>query len=196
MARGTTLAFVADQIFEEPEFAGKELDFAPGGKIEAYSVTAKTRLASAPDIPAVNESGLPGFYASIWFGLWVPKDTPRNIVTRLNVAVIDSLSDSAVRAQLVDLGSELPPPFGVPDQRQAPKAARNGPPSCCTTVTSRPSKMPISANPRRNASIFSPPGHWRNQPMVGFVCCFAITASGQAAAPPSTAMNSRRRMLI
>jgi len=48
MARGTTLAFVADQIFEEPEFAGKELDFAPrrlrGGKIKAYGVTAKTRL--------------------------------------------------------------------------------------------------------------------------------------------------------
>ena len=64
-------------------------------------------------------------YASIWFGLWLSKDTPSNIVTRLNVAVIDSLADSAVRARLVDLGSELPPPFGVPDQRQAPKAARN-----------------------------------------------------------------------
>jgi tripartite-type tricarboxylate transporter receptor subunit TctC len=67
------------------------------GRIKAYAIAAKTRLAVAPEIPTVDEAGLPGFYASLWHGLWLPKGTPKNITVKLNTAVMDALADPAVR---------------------------------------------------------------------------------------------------
>jgi len=80
------------------------------GTIRAYAVTAKTRLASAPDVPTVDEAGLPDFYISVWHGLWAPKGTPRDAVARLNAAVLDALADPATRSKLAELAQELPPP--------------------------------------------------------------------------------------
>jgi len=56
------------------------------GQIKAYAVTAKSRLAVAPNIPTVDEAGLPGFYVSNWNALWAPKGTPRTIIAKLNAA--------------------------------------------------------------------------------------------------------------
>jgi tripartite-type tricarboxylate transporter receptor subunit TctC len=78
------------------------------GKIKAFAVTAKSRLAAAPEIPSVDEAGLPGFYTTFWFGLWAPKDTPRGIVERLNAAVVEVMADTIVQSRLADLGSEIP----------------------------------------------------------------------------------------
>ena len=61
-------------------------------------VTAKTRLASAPEIPTVDEAGLPGYHVSLWHGLWMPKGTPKPIMAKLNAAVVDALADPAVRS--------------------------------------------------------------------------------------------------
>src|SRR6516164_2213303 len=72
------------------------------GTIKAYGVTAKTRLVSAPDIPTLDEAGLPGFDISLWHGLWVPKGTPKNIVAKLNAAVIEAFVAPMVRARLAD----------------------------------------------------------------------------------------------
>jgi hypothetical protein len=80
------------------------------GTIKAYGVTAKTRLVSAPDIPTLDEAGLPGFDISLWHGLWVPKGTPKNIVAKLNAAVMDAFVAPTVRARLADLGQEIFPP--------------------------------------------------------------------------------------
>ncbi len=79
------------------------------GKIRAYAVTAKTRLGSAPDIPTVDEAGLPGFYMSVWNALWVPKGTPKEIITKLNLAAMDAMADPAVRKSLDDMGLDIPP---------------------------------------------------------------------------------------
>jgi tripartite-type tricarboxylate transporter receptor subunit TctC len=79
-----------------------------GGNIKAYAVTAKTRLASAPDIPTVDEAGLPGFYVSVWHGMWAPKGTPKEIIVKLNTAVADALADPTVRKRLAEIGQELP----------------------------------------------------------------------------------------
>jgi tripartite-type tricarboxylate transporter receptor subunit TctC len=78
------------------------------GRIRAYAVTAKTRLAVAPDIPTVDEAGLRGFYMSAWHGLWVPKGTPKPIVAKLNAAVVEALANPAVRQRLANLGQDIP----------------------------------------------------------------------------------------
>jgi len=83
------------------------------GSIKAYAVTAKSRLAAAPDIPTVDEAGLSGFYASAWFGLWVPKRTPKSVIATLNSAVVEALADPSVRSKLADLGQEI----FAPEQR-------------------------------------------------------------------------------
>lgn len=87
------------------------------GTIRAYAVTSKTRLTSAPDIPTVDEAGVPGFYLSVWHGLWAPKGTPKEIIAKLNAAVVDALSDPAVRQRLTDLGQDIPP-----REQQTPEA--------------------------------------------------------------------------
>jgi tripartite-type tricarboxylate transporter receptor subunit TctC len=78
------------------------------GHIKAYAVTAKTRLLSAPDIPTVDEAGLPGFYISVWSGMWAPKGTPQSVVSKLNAAVADALADQAIQRRLTDLGQDVP----------------------------------------------------------------------------------------
>jgi tripartite-type tricarboxylate transporter receptor subunit TctC len=80
------------------------------GAIRGYAVTARHRLAAAPEVPTVDEAGLPGFYISNWHGLWVPKETPKAVIGTLNAAVVAALADPAVRQRLADLGQEIPPP--------------------------------------------------------------------------------------
>jgi len=87
------------------------------GAIKAYAVTAKTRLAAAPEIPTVDEAGLPGFYYSRWHALWAPKGTPNDIVATLNTAVLAGLSYTSVRARLADMAQEIFPP-----EQQGPAA--------------------------------------------------------------------------
>jgi tripartite-type tricarboxylate transporter receptor subunit TctC len=87
------------------------------GKVKGYAVTAKTRVAAAPDIPTVDEAGLPGLYMAVWHGIWASKATPKNLVGRLNSAVIEALADPAVRKRLGDLGQDIPP-----REQQSPEA--------------------------------------------------------------------------
>lgn len=79
------------------------------GKVRAYAVTAPTRQPAAPDIPTVDEAGLPGLHTAIWHGIWLPKGTPRDVVMKLNSALIETLGDPAVRARFAELGQEIPP---------------------------------------------------------------------------------------
>jgi tripartite-type tricarboxylate transporter receptor subunit TctC len=89
------------------------------GNLKPYAITSAARIGAAPDIPTTDEAGLPGFHASLWYGLWVPKGTPRDIVARLNAVMVDSLADPATRKRFADLGLETPP-----RERQTPEALR------------------------------------------------------------------------
>jgi tripartite-type tricarboxylate transporter receptor subunit TctC len=87
------------------------------GTIKAYGVTTKTRVPSAPDIPTLDEAGLPGFDIPQWYGLWLPRGTPKNIIARLNAAVTSALADPMMRARLADLAQET-----FPRAQQTPEA--------------------------------------------------------------------------
>ena len=83
-------------------------DAAPA-ELRAYAVTDTQRVASASDIPTTDEAGLPGFHMTLWSGMWVPKDTPKDIVAKLNAAAVAALNDAGVRKQLENLGLRMPP---------------------------------------------------------------------------------------
>jgi tripartite-type tricarboxylate transporter receptor subunit TctC len=108
------LAGQIDLIFDQ---ASNALPHVQAGKVRAYAVTAARRLTQAPNIPTVDEAGLPGFYTTSWYGLWVPKGTPKDVIARLNAAVVEALADPPVRNRLIDLGQEIPP-----REQQTPEA--------------------------------------------------------------------------
>jgi tripartite-type tricarboxylate transporter receptor subunit TctC len=95
---------VAGQIDMFCAEASQTLSFLRSGKIKAFAVMSKERWPAAPDVPTMDEVGVPGMYVSFWNGLWVPKGTPKDVVARLNGAVVDALADAAVRQRLTDLG--------------------------------------------------------------------------------------------
>jgi tripartite-type tricarboxylate transporter receptor subunit TctC len=108
---------MAGQIDLMIDVASNSLPYLQGGKIKAYAVTASVRLASAPDIPTVDEAGLPGFHMSTWYGFFGPKGMPADVLAKLNAATVNGLADGAVGRRLADLGLEVPP-----RDRQTPQA--------------------------------------------------------------------------
>ncbi|SHL99341.1 Tripartite-type tricarboxylate transporter, receptor component TctC [Bradyrhizobium lablabi] len=110
--RGTAPALtdlVAGQIDIIVDQLSNSIAQVRAGTIRAYAVTDDKRVESASDIPTTDEAGLPGFHMTLWSGLWVPKNTPKDIVAKLNAAVIDALNDPAVRKKFEDLGLQMPP---------------------------------------------------------------------------------------
>src|SRR5205823_5896218 len=110
---------VAGQIDFMVASMADALEQVRAGNIKAYAVTANSRLAATADTPTVDEAGLPEFYFSNWFGFWVPARTPKDIIVRLNGAIVDTLADPAVRRRLADLGQEI-----FPRDQQTPEALR------------------------------------------------------------------------
>ena len=109
--RGTAPALndlVAGQIDLMIDQTSNSINQVRAGTIRAYAVTDAKRVESAPDIPTTDEAGLPGFHMTLWSGMWVPKRTPKEIVARLNAAVVEALNDHSVRKQLGNLGLQIP----------------------------------------------------------------------------------------
>jgi tripartite-type tricarboxylate transporter receptor subunit TctC len=94
-----------DFTFDTPT----SLPYVNAGLIKAYAVTATTRSLSAPDIPTVDEAGLPGLYLSLWSAFWVRKGTPSDIVSKLNAAVMETLADTTVRKRFAEQAQDIPP---------------------------------------------------------------------------------------
>ena len=118
--RGTGPAMndlVAGQIDLILDQASNSMAQVRAGTIKAYAVTAKERLPSLPEIPTVDEAGAPGLYISVWYGLWVPKGTPNDIIARINEAAVAAMADPMVQARMADFGLEIPP-----RARQTPEA--------------------------------------------------------------------------
>jgi len=98
---GGQIDLIVDQI-------SNSINQVRAGTIRAYAITQENRLPQAPDVPTVDEAGLPGFHMTLWSGLWVPGGTPKEVVARLNAATEAALNDPSVKKQLENLGLQMP----------------------------------------------------------------------------------------
>jgi tripartite-type tricarboxylate transporter receptor subunit TctC len=108
------VAGITDIELEAPAVAMPQVN---AGAIKSYAVTAKNRVAVAPDIPTTDEAGLPGFYFSFWHAMWAPKGTPKDIIAKLNAASVAALADPDTRKRLIDLAQDI-----FPRDQQTPEA--------------------------------------------------------------------------
>jgi tripartite-type tricarboxylate transporter receptor subunit TctC len=89
------------------------------GTIKAFGIASAARSAAIKDVPTTKESGLPEFEVSAWLGLFAPKETPPEVVAKLNDALVRALDDEVTRERLLDLGSVIPDRAGrSPDALQ------------------------------------------------------------------------------
>lgn len=100
---------VAGQIDIVFDLAANAVPQVSAGKVRGLAVTARQRLTSAPDIPTVDEAGLPGFYFVNWHGLWAPRGVPAAVAAQLNTAAVKALADPATSKRLADIGQQIPP---------------------------------------------------------------------------------------
>ena len=106
-----------DLMFDTP---ATSLPHIQAGNIRAYAVTSPTRIASAPEIPTVDEAGLKDLYISTWTGFFAPKGTSKEIVEKLGAAARDALTDPEVQKKLAGVGQDVYPP----DQRSSGALAK------------------------------------------------------------------------
>jgi tripartite-type tricarboxylate transporter receptor subunit TctC len=82
------------------------VSYIKSGRLRALGVTSDKRTIGVPDIPTIDEEGVPGYEALQWYGMLAPAGTPREIVTKLHGAIIQVLKDPGVRKLLINDGSE------------------------------------------------------------------------------------------
>jgi len=108
------LAGQVDIMFDQ---AANAIGQVRNGAIKAYAVLEKERWSALPDVPSIEEAGVPALYVSYWHGLWAPKGTPKDIIAKLNAAVISALGDPTSRQRLAEIGQEV-----WPREQQTPEA--------------------------------------------------------------------------
>jgi len=114
LATNDLLAGITDIQLDTPAVS---LPHVKAGALKAYAVTAKERIAVAPDIPTTDEAGMPGYYFYFWHAMWAPKGTPKDIIAKLSEAAMAALADPQTRKKLTDLAQEIYPP-----DQQTPEA--------------------------------------------------------------------------
>ena len=77
------------------------------GNIKVIANLSPQRSSVVPNIPTSDESGVPGLYMSGWFGFFAPKATPKEVIAKLNAAMVDALADPAIRKRYADLGLDV-----------------------------------------------------------------------------------------
>jgi tripartite-type tricarboxylate transporter receptor subunit TctC len=113
----STQAIVSGQIDVLLNTPAVSMEQFKAKQVKVFAVTAKKRIATAPDIPTTDEAGLPGFYFTFWHALWVPKGTPKEIVAKLNAALRATLANPDIKAKLTGLAQDI-----FPADEQTPEA--------------------------------------------------------------------------
>lgn len=93
------------------------LNLVHGGELKAFAVLSPKRWWAAPEVPTLDELGVPNIHASFWHGVWVPKGTAKGVIAKLNISIREALNDPAVQARLKDVGQEV-----WPRDEQTPEA--------------------------------------------------------------------------
>jgi tripartite-type tricarboxylate transporter receptor subunit TctC len=108
---------VAGQIDATIITVGPALPQVTSGAVKVFGLTSDKRMAAAPDIPTMDEAGLPHFYFSYWSGLYAPRGTPKEIVKAVGAAAVEAMRDPKIREKLETQAFVIP----LPDQ-QTPEA--------------------------------------------------------------------------
>lgn len=90
------------------DMAANSLPQARAGNIKPIVVMARKRWFATPDVPTADEMGVPGIYISLWHGLWAPRGTPKDVIARVNAAIVLALADPQVRERMTQQGHEIP----------------------------------------------------------------------------------------
>jgi tripartite-type tricarboxylate transporter receptor subunit TctC len=114
LAMQDILAGRIDLLFDQPSDALAQIR---SGSIKVFAVASENHLSVAPEIPTVDEVGLPGLHITPWHSLWVPKGTPADVTAKLNAAAVEALADPAVQKRLTEFGQEV-----VPREQQSAEA--------------------------------------------------------------------------
>ena len=101
-----TTALLAGEMMFKFDNIVTTLPMARSGKLRALAVTTLTRSSAAPEIPTVAESGVPGYDANAWFGVFAPAGTPPEIIARLNAEIVKILKQPQVRQKLLSVGGD------------------------------------------------------------------------------------------
>jgi tripartite-type tricarboxylate transporter receptor subunit TctC len=109
-------AMLGEQVDLMVVQAAVTLPQARSGKVKILANLSPARSAVVPNLPTSAESGIPGLYASGWFGLFAPRDTPKAVVAKLNAALVLALADPKVRERFADLGLDI-----APREQQSPE---------------------------------------------------------------------------
>jgi len=108
------MAGQVDLMFDQ---AANALGPVRSGNIKAYAVMSKDRWAALPDVPSIDEAGASGLYVAYWHAMWAPKGTPKEIIGKLNAAVVRALADPGTKKRLADIGQDV-----WPREQQTPEA--------------------------------------------------------------------------
>jgi tripartite-type tricarboxylate transporter receptor subunit TctC len=95
---GGQVDFMCDQV-------PNTLQNIKAGKLKVYGVTSTKRIPQLPDVPALQEAGLPNFELTIWYGLYAPKGTPKPVIDKLAAALQEVVKDPKVKARFAELGA-------------------------------------------------------------------------------------------
>ncbi|MDB5866566.1 MAG: hypothetical protein JWO70_4372 [Betaproteobacteria bacterium] len=118
--KGATLATVAlmgGEVDEVIVSVASVLPLIKAGKVRALAVLSEKRVATLPDVPTSKEAGFPNFQMSIWYGMFAPAGTPRDIVTRLHREVAKAMDDPALQKHMANAGMD--PWLGTPEDMGA-----------------------------------------------------------------------------
>jgi tripartite-type tricarboxylate transporter receptor subunit TctC len=99
------------------QLTGSSAELYRSGKLRPFALAAKTRQPLIPDVPTVDEAGLPGLYVSTWYSLWAPKGTPADVIAKLNAAAVAALAEPDVHKRLEEQAAQIPP-----REQQTPEA--------------------------------------------------------------------------
>jgi tripartite-type tricarboxylate transporter receptor subunit TctC len=111
------LEMIAGRIDLMLDQAANALGHVRAGQIRAYAVMAKDRWSALPDVPSLDETGATGLHVAYWHAMWAPKGTPKDVIAKLNAAVVQALADPNVKQRLADQGQDI-----WPREQQTPEA--------------------------------------------------------------------------